>query len=234
MNLEIVFQFLVRYWAIFLVVSLAFAFLGYYLIRVSLALIGFFAGVYLGEYLWLQLISKYGSQIQQSNEKILHLGVIFMIAFLTTAFFISFYKVAVFIAGFTAGGAMSYYVYNWVLSVFKISVKLYPELVGFGVFITFGFIVGLVILKSEKKAVGTALATLGSLVASYSIMVPLSTYFKVLPKHLLYSLTDGRHIFMLTVFILIFLTLSVFSVKIQIGKSTKENNRKNNKGEIED
>jgi len=230
-NIESISQFVVQYWAIALIVSLAFAFFGYYLLRVSLALIGFAGGVYLGQYLWLQLINRYNLQITQSNEKMIHLGVIMIVAFLSTALFISFYKLAIFIAGFVAGGAVAYYVYNWVLLAFKVSVKLHPGLIGLGVFVTFGIIVGLVILKSERKAVGTVLATIGALVASYSIMVPLSIYFKVEPINLLHDLTDGNHIFMLTIFILIFLSLSIISVKLQIGKNKKRNN---NKGESED
>ncbi len=227
MNIESISQFVGQYWTIALIISLAFAFFGYYLLRVSLALIGFAGGVYLGQYLWLQIINRYNFQVSSSNEKMIHLGVILIVAFLSTALFISFYKLAIFIVGFVAGGVVAYYIYTWVLLAFNISVKSYPDLIRLGVFVTFGTIVGLVILKSERKAMGTVLATIGSLGASYSIMVPISTYFfKIDPKNLLNDLTNRNHIFMITIFILIFLSLSIISMRLQIGKNKEKNDAK--------
>ena len=221
-------QLVTQYWMIAFILGLAISFFGYYLLRTSLAIVGFISGIYVGQYLWVQLVTRYNLNFSSSSEQMIHIGVVLLIAFLLTTLFIALYKFAVFAVGFVAGGAIMYYFYNWVVSAFKINVTVgnNPKIVELSVFLIFGLIVGLVTLKSERKAVGTALAAVGALMASYSAMIPLSPYFNVKTGDITKDLTDGKHMLMLTIFITIFLVLSILSVEFQIGKKKEENSTK--------
>ncbi len=218
-------QLIAQYWVIAFVVGVALSFFGYYLLRTSLAIVGFIGGVYVGQYLWIQLITKYNLNFGSSNAQMIHIGVVMLVAFLLTTLFVSLYKFAVFAVGFAAGGAMVYYFYTWIVSAFKINIAVgnNSKLVELSVFLIFGLIIGLVTLKSERKAVGTALAAIGSLIASYSIMIPISPYFNVKTRDIIKDLSDGNHMLMLTIFIMIFLVLSILSVRFQIGRKKDKN-----------
>ena len=228
MNINDFSQLVTQYWMIAFILGLALSFFGYYLLRTSLAIVGFISGIYAGQYLWIQLITKYNLNFSSSNERMIHIGVVLLIAFLLTTLFVALYKFAVFAVGFVAGGAMVYYFYNWIISAFKINVMAgnNSKIVELSVLLIFGLIFGLVTLKSERKAVGTALAVIGALVASYSVMIPLSPYFNVKVNDVAKDLTDGKHMLMLTIFITIFLVLSILSVKFQIGRKKEENSSK--------
>ncbi len=228
MNINDFSQLIAQYWLIAFVIGLIISFFGYYLLRTSLAIVGFVSGMYAGQYLWIQLTTKYNLNFNSSNEQMIHIGAVLLIAFLSTTLFITLYKLAVFAVGFVAGGAIMYYFYNWVVSAFKINVTVgnNSKLVELSVFLIFGLIVGLVTLKSEKKAVGTALAVIGALMASYSVMIPLLPRFNVKTSTMLKELTDGKHMLMLTIFITIFLVLSILSVKFQIGRKKDGNSSK--------
>ncbi len=212
-----------QYWPIALLIGLALAFFGYYLLRTSLAILGFIGGVYAGQLLWQNMLAQHTFNISPSNMNTFHLVVVLVIAFLVTTLFVAFYKFAIFLAGFLAGGFVVYYFYNWIISAFKVKITIAnnSDLVGLAVFLTFGVIIGLVTLKSERKAVGTALAALGALIVAYSSLIPLAKYFNVRPEDIISSLSDGKHILMLTLFVSIFLAISILAVSFQVGWNKK-------------
>ncbi|WP_036222964.1 DUF4203 domain-containing protein [Mesoaciditoga lauensis] len=224
MSMNELYHLAVEYWPVALLIGFALAFFGYYLLRTSLAIVGFIAGLYGGQMLWQAMISQHALNISPSNMSMIHMVVVIIIAFLATTLFIAFYKFAIFLAGFLAGGFVVYYFYSWIISTFniKITIANNPNLVGLSVFLIFGVIVGLVTLMSERKAVGIALAALGALIVAYSAMIPLSGYFKVDPRNIVQSLSDGQHMWMLTIFVSIFLGVSIFAVSFQVGRKKKK------------
>jgi hypothetical protein len=219
MSLNELYYYVVQYWVVALVIGLALAFFGYYLLRTSLAVVGFIGGLYAGQLLWREIMAQHALNMTTSNIDMIHLVVVLIVAFLATTLFIAFYKFAIFLAGFLAGGFVVYYFYSWVISAFnvKITIANNPNLVGLAVFLTFGVIVGLVTLMSERKAVGTVLAALGALVVAYSCMVPLAPRFGVDAKEIVKALSDGKHTWMLTIFVSIFLLVSILAVSLQVG-----------------
>ena len=225
MQLDEVYHIMILYWPVALAIGLAMAFFGYYLLRTSLAIIGFIGGIYAGQMLWNGIMAQHTFNLSASTSNIgmIHIVFLLIIAFLSTALFIAFYKFAIFLAGFLAGGLVVYYFYNWIVSAFnvKITIANNPNLVGLGVFLTFGVIIGFVTLMSERKAVGTALAAFGSLVVAYSLMIPIAPKFGVKPQNIVSSLSDGKHIWMLTAFVSIFLVISILAMSFQIGRNKK-------------
>ncbi len=207
-------DFLVTYWPIVLIVGFVLTFFGYYLLRISLAIIGLIAGLYLGQYLWTNYVIK-NFTISSSNAEIFHIILVLIVAFLVTSLFVALYKFALFMLGFIAGGMISYYIYNWIVSALTLNIN--SQWVKIGVFVVFGLIFGLVTIFNERRTVGTAMAAIGGLLTSFAILVPLSNYFNVKPTDLLNVLVSGKNLAILTVFVAIFLVLSILSVAIQIG-----------------
>lgn len=110
----------VNYWPVVLIVGIVLTFFGYYLLRISMAIIGLIAGIYLGQYVWTNLILK-NFHIVSSDQQMIHIIAVLIIAFLVTALFIALYKFALFMMGFLAGGAIAYYIYNWVISAMNLN-----------------------------------------------------------------------------------------------------------------
>jgi|YelNatPaOPRAMG01_1025707.scaffolds.fasta_scaffold04400_2 hypothetical protein len=216
MNLSAFSTLAVTYWPVILIVGIVLTFLGYYLLRISMAVIGLIAGAYLGEYIWMNFIIKNFS-IPASDAKTIQIVVILIIAFLVTSLFIALYKFALFMLGFIAGGAIVYYIYNWIISAMNIDIGKDAQWVKIGVFVVFGFVFGILTSVNEKRTVGTAMAAIGALITAFSIMIPTSVYFDVKQTEVLNALSDGKHIMMVTAFVVIFLALSVLSVAIQSG-----------------
>ncbi len=215
MNLGSFSTLMVTYWPIALIVGIVLTFFGYYILRISMAIIGLIAGAYAGQYVWMNFIMT-NFHVAASDSKTIHIIIVLIIAFLVTALFIALYKFALFMMGFLAGGFIAYYVYNWIISAMNIKIGTDSQWVKIGVFVVFGLIFGLLTAFNEKRAVGTAMAAIGALITAFSILVPISNYFSVKPQDLLNSLIDGKHILLLTLFVGIFLILSIFSVGIQI------------------
>ncbi len=220
MNAESLTTVAVQYWPVLLVVGGLLTFFGYYLLRTSMAVVGFIGGAYLGQYLWTRFVVG-RITVTSSSEQIFHIGLILIVGFLSIALFVALYKFAIFASGFIAGGAVAYYAYTWIVSAFKLEINSHTEWIHLAVFAVFGLILGLITLMNEKKAVGSALAAIGALLTSYAVMIPLSGYFKVEPSNLFYSLTDGTHIIMLTVFVAFFLILAIISISFQFGTVRK-------------
>ncbi|BBJ28834.1 TM7S3/TM198-like domain-containing protein [Athalassotoga saccharophila] len=214
MNLNLS-NFLVTYWPVVLIVGFVLTFFGYYLVRISLAIIGLMAGLYLGQYLWTNYVIK-NFTISPSNAEIFHIVLVLIIAFLITSLFVALYKFALFMLGFIAGGMISYYIYNWIVSALSLSIN-HSQWVKVGVFVIFGLIFGLITIFNERRTVGTAMAAIGGLVTSFAILIPLSGYFNVKSTDLLNVLVSGKNLAILTVFVAIFLVLSILSVAIQMG-----------------
>ncbi|MGC8611806.1 MAG: DUF4203 domain-containing protein [Athalassotoga sp.] len=214
MNLSLS-NFFVTYWPVILIVGFVLTFFGYYLVRISLAIIGLIAGLYLGQYLWINYVIK-NFTMSPSNEKIFHIVLVLIIAFLVTSLFVALYKFALFMLGFIAGGMISYYIYNWIVSALSLNIN-HGQWVKIGVFIVFGLIFGLITIFNERRTVGTAMAAIGGLVTSFAILIPLSGYFNVKSTDLLEVLVSGKNLAILTVFVVIFLALSILSVAIQMG-----------------
>ncbi|HEU24232.1 MAG: hypothetical protein C0176_03785 [Mesoaciditoga sp.] len=208
-------NFFVTYWPVILIVGFVLTFFGYYLVRISLAIIGLIAGLYLGQYLWINYVIK-NFTMSLSNEKIFHIVLVLIIAFLVTSLFVALYKFALFMLGFIAGGMISYYIYNWIVSALSLNINQ-GQWVKIGVFIVFGLIFGLITIFNERRTVGTAMAAIGGLVTSFAILIPLSGYFNVKSTDLLEVLVSGKNLAILTVFVVIFLALSILSVAIQMG-----------------
>lgn len=221
MNIESLASIAVQYWPVLLVVGGLLTFFGYYLLRTSMAIVGFIAGAYLGQYLWNRFVVG-RVNIPSSSEQIFHIGLILIAGFLAIALFVAFYKFAIFASGFIAGGAIAYYAYTWIVSALKLDIGSNAAWVHLAVFAVFGLIMGLITIVNEKKAVGSALAAIGALLTSYAVMIPFSDRFGVEPSKLLYSLTDGNHIMMLTVFVAIFLVLAIVSISFQFGTGKKK------------
>lgn len=228
MNLRELSTFLVYYWPIVLIVGIVLTFFGYYLLRISMAIIGLIAGFYLGQYLWANYIIK-NFTISASNVNIIHIVLLLIVAFLVTSLFIALYRFALFMLGFIAGGMISYYIYNWIVSSLNLNIDN-KQWVKIGVFVVFGLIFGLTVIFNEKRTVGTAMAAIGAIVTSFAILIPFSDYFGVKSSDLLNVLVSGKNLALLTVFVAIFLILSVLSVAIQIGLKRGRKNEGKDQG----
>ncbi len=227
MNLGSLSSIVVSYWPIALIVGIVLTFFGYYMLRISMAIIGLIGGAYLGEYIWTNFILK-NFHILSSNQQTVHVIIVLIIAFLVTALFIALYKFALFMMGFLAGGAIAYYIYNWVISAMNLNMGSNVQWIRIGVFAVFGIIFGLITIFSERKAVGTAMAAIGALITAFAILIPFSNSFNVKPEELLNTLVGGKNIVLLTIFVAIFLVLAILSVSIQIGmKKDRKNDSKN-------
>jgi hypothetical protein len=217
----------VDYWPVVLIIGIVLTFFGYYLLRISMAIIGLITGIYLGQYVWTNLILK-NFHIVSSDQQMIHIIAVLIIAFLVTALFIALYKFALFMMGFLAGGAIAYYIYNWAVSAMNLNMGSNVQWIRIGVFIVFGLIFGLLTIFNEKRAIGTAMAAIGALITAFAIIIPFSNSFNVKPTELLNTLIGGKDVILLTVFVAIFLVLSILSVSIQIGvKRGKKNDSKN-------
>ncbi|GEM_PF-1511063 len=231
MNLGSLSSVIVNYWPIVLIVGVVLTFFGYLLLRISMAIIGLIAGAYLGQYIWTNFILK-NFHIISSDQQMVHVIAVLIIAFLVTALFIALYKFALFITGFLAGGAVAYYVYNWAISAMNLDMGSNSQWIRVGVFVIFGLIFGLLTIFNEKKAIGTAMAAIGALITAFAILIPFSSSFSVKPEDLLNTLIKGKNIMLLTIFVAIFLVLSILSVSIQIGTKRGRKNDSKNQGQL--
>ncbi len=227
MNLGSLSSIVVNYWPIALIVGIVLTFFGYYMLRISMAIIGLIVGAYFGQYIWTNFILT-NFHIVSSDQQMVHVIIVLIIAFLATALFIALYKFALFMMGFLAGGAIAYYIYNWAISAMNLKMGSNAQWIRIGVFAVFGLIFGLITIFNEKKAIGTAMAAIGALITAFAVLIPFSNSFSVKPEELLNALVGGKNIILLTVFVAIFLVLAILSVSIQIGmKKGRKNDSKN-------
>ncbi len=226
MNVEHLSQVLPQYWPILLIVGSVMIFFGYHLVRSSLAAIGFLGGIYVGQKVWDVLSTSTNvslPNVTSGNVSVTHLVVIFAVALIFAVLMVVFYKLAVFLAGFFAGGIIFSYFYTWLIGILNITITVgnNPKLINFAIFLVFGTIIGLVTLKNEKKAVSMTLGIFGSLIISYAMMIPLSPILKVEKDQIITELASGRNVVMLSVFLAMLLPLAVFSAWLNSKNSKK-------------